>query len=223
MAIDRRERKTDRRNNSSKYVGQILKGFKIIEYIPAADGHSPKFKAICIKCGREIVRAKTGFLQENSRICCPCSESYCHHGKSYTRLYHIWQNMKRRCYDPNHEMYEFYGGKGISVCDEWLGKDGPGNFIQWALKNGYSDDLTIDRIENDGIYEPSNCRWATPREQNFNRNVTVYATINGESKPLIVWCEEYGIGYSCVRSRIKRGWSVERAVTEPVKKRGSDF
>lgn len=102
------------------------------------------------------------------------------------------------------------------MCDEWLGKYGFNNFMEWALSNGYSDDLSIDRIDNDGNYEPSNCRWATIREQSLNKQNTTFATINGVTKTFYEWCEEYGIPYERARSRLGKGWSVFDAITIPL-------
>ena len=78
-------------------------------------------------------------------------------------------DMKNRCYNPRCNKYQWYGARGIKVCDEWLGKEGMDNFMNWALENGYERKLTIDRINNDGNYEPNNCRWVTMREQSKNR------------------------------------------------------
>lgn len=89
------------------------------------------------------------------------------HGGSHTRLYRIWHDMKNRCYREKDISYKHYGAKGVTICDEWLNDFG--EFQKWALNNGYSQDLTLDRIDPSGSYEPSNCRWATWHEQNTNK------------------------------------------------------
>ena len=91
-------------------------------------------------------------------------------GDSHTRLYNIWRGMKQRCYYPSHQSYKHYGGRGITVCDEWLSSFI--NFHTWALANGYADHLTLDRIDPDGNYCPSNCRWVTWEVQAQNKRRT---------------------------------------------------
>ena len=96
---------------------------------------------------------------------------------SGTRIYRIWQKMKGRCYYKNDKKhYPHYGARGIKVCDEW--KDDFANFYNWAMENGYTDELTLDRIDVDGNYEPSNCRWATLEEQSYNKRNTLYVNID---------------------------------------------
>lgn len=93
-------------------------------------------------------------------------------GMSKTTLYRKWIDMKSRCLNPNHGNYKHYGARGITICDEWLGEHGFENFREWALLNGYKEELSIDRIGNDKGYFPENCRWATKRIQNINRRST---------------------------------------------------
>lgn len=130
------------------------------------------------------------------------------------RLYHIWTGIKQRCFNPNEPAYPRYGGRGIVVCDEW--KDNFGVFRTWAFASGYNDDLSLDRIDNNGNYEPSNCRWATGVEQNNNRRNNYLITYNGETHTMPEWARITGICYGTLKTRIRKGWSPERALTTPV-------
>ena len=125
--------------------------------------------------------------------------------------------MKQRCYNENGERYKDYGGRGIRVCQEWL--DGFINFYNWAMANGYRDNLTLDRKDANGNYEPSNCRWVTYKEQANNRRNNIVLSYKGEKKTLGEWAEEVGMEYDTLHARIFiQKISVEKALTEPLKK-----
>lgn len=125
------------------------------------------------------------------------------HGGSNTRLYRIWADMRYRCSEKNkHAERRNYFESGIRVCEEWKTFE---NFATWAKANGYQDDLTIDRIDNDGNYEPNNCRWATRKEQNDNRKCTVKVEYEGELHTLNDWADRYGINRGTLRARYYRG------------------
>jgi hypothetical protein len=132
------------------------------------------------------------------------------HGMSTTKPYRVWLGMKTRCTNPNHKNYLQYGGRGITVCSEW--SENFESFYNWLLNNGYKEGLTVDRIDVNGNYEPSNCRLITQTEQTRNKRNNRYVTINGITKPLISWCEYYGISRNTVYDRLYRGLSVYRAL-----------
>lgn len=123
------------------------------------------------------------------------------HKMSRTRPYEIWQGMKGRCYNPHDARYDRYGGRGITVCDEW--RNDFGAFYGWALENGYADDLTIDRIDNDKGYSPDNCRWADVETQCRNRSSNINITIGNATKTLTEWCEIFELPYQTIRARYK--------------------
>lgn len=121
------------------------------------------------------------------------------HKMSHTRPYEIWQGMKRRCYNPHDARYDRYGGRGITVCDEW--RDDFSAFYRWALDNGYADNLTIDRIDNNKGYSPENCRWTDFETQCRNRTTNIRITIGNATKPLTEWCEIFELDYQTIHAR----------------------
>lgn len=135
------------------------------------------------------------------------------HGNSNTRLYRIWTGIKNRCYNPKQDNYAYYGGKGVTVCDEWIQSFDA--FYDWAINNGYHESLTIDRIDVSGNYCPENCRWITAEEQSLNRTDNLVISFNGKSQTLKEWSKEVGIAYSCLLYRIDSGWSIDKALTTP--------
>lgn len=119
-------------------------------------------------------------------------------------------DMKRRCYNPEEKFYKDYGGRGIKVCDDWMDKkEGHSNFQKWAVENGWEEGRSIDRIDVNGNYEPSNCRWATPEEQANNRRNNNYVTINGVTKTTSEWARQIGISQNAFTGRINSGWTGE--------------
>ena len=133
-----------------------------------------------------------------------CSKNGC-------RLYRIWSSMKTRCFNPKRGRGRYYA-KGVIVCDNW--KNSFEAFMRWALANGYKDDLTIDRIDNDGNYEPSNCRWVTPRQQARNTSANVWITYNGETMLQTDWANRIGLSVGALRRRIAK-YGVEKALSMP--------
>lgn len=124
------------------------------------------------------------------------------HGKKHTKLYGVWIKMKSRCKKPNDPMYKYYGNKGISVHDVWNDFE---NFYSWSIENGYSEGLSIDRIDSNGDYEPNNCRWADIKTQNNNKSNNVIIELNGIRKTLAEWSEYFGINYKLVKDRYHKG------------------
>lgn len=138
------------------------------------------------------------------------------HSKRNTKLYEVWKTIKQRCLNKNNYSYHNYGGRGIKICDEW--KNDFMSFYNWSMENGYKEGLTIDRINNNGNYEPSNCRWTTRLVQCNNTRSNRYITINNETKTLADWCRIYDISYNLVKQRETRyNWDIIKAITTPVK------
>ena len=135
------------------------------------------------------------------------------HGKTETTLYSKYEGMKRRCYNPKDERFKHYGERGITVCQEWL--DNFMNFYNWAIQNGYKKNLSIDRIDVNGNYCPDNCRWVNHKTQACNRRTNLKLTYNNQTLCIKEWAEKYNIKYTTLLHRIKRNWSIERALNTP--------
>lgn len=159
-------------------------------------------------CGGKILTSKSA-LQRGDNKSCGCLRGNMH-GMSNTRIYKLWQDIKKRCYNENNRAYKYYGGRGIKMCEEW--KNDFLSFYNWAINNEYSDELTIDRINVDGDYEPNNCRWVTNEIQANNKTSNRYFTIDNETKSLADWCNIYNKRYLTVHHRLSRGSSIEEAL-----------
>lgn len=191
----------------------------------SASGSSHYQTVVCeCDCGAVGLFMSGNLVRRNSTSC-GCfhkeiaSTSNRTHGVSKTSLHNVWNTMKARCGNPNNRSYSWYGGRGIRVCDEW--RESFDAFRLWSLANGYRVGLTIDRIDNNGNYEPSNCRWSTTREQSANRSDNRLVTIFGETKTMTEW----SLDERCVATRASfcqriqvLGWTAERALITPTRK-----
>jgi len=196
-----------RRTNKTDYVGMKFGRLTIVK--PLGRGENRIKRSLCqCECGNTVVKATIDVVRGHVKSCgCLAREvkarrSY-KHGLKGERIYACWLAMHSRCEKPQNRSYKNYGGRGIRVCNEWSDAI---RFKEWAMKNGYRDDLQIERINNDGNYEPSNCRWATPIEQANNKRTSKLVEINGETKTAAEWARTVGISYSSILNRLRRGW-----------------
>lgn len=178
-------------------------------------GHSV-WRCIC-ECGKEKKVARYQLERSITQICgcqrsCLVSQARCK-GKTYNkRLNKIFDGMKQRCRNPNSGSYKHYGARGIKICDEW--SESYDNFYWWAMQNGYKEDLTIDRIDVDGDYEPSNCRWMPEAYQQRNKRNTVRVEINGELLTLPEIAEKYSINKKALSYRYYRGYRGKELISK---------
>lgn len=174
------------------------------------------FLCLC-SCGNKKVVNSASLISGKTKSCgCYAQEQRVNvnttHGMGNTKIYNVWNSMRDRCNNKKSKYYAYYGGRGIKVCDSW------NIFINFFSDMGetYKDGLTIDRIDNNGDYEPKNCRWITHKEQCNNRRSNRIIKFNGQIKNLTQWAESIGTNYHILKNRLKRGWTVERTLTTPV-------
>lgn len=191
-------------------TGQRFGRLTVIKFIPNEKNGS--YWLCRCKCGNEAI-INSGLLKLGHTKSCGCLSreksktriirQSITHNSSRSRLYRIWKNMKQRCYNPNHNHYKDYGGRNILICDEW--KNDFVAFRDWSMENGYADNLSIDRIDNDGNYTPNNCRWVDKKTQQRNRKNNVYVEFKGEKKTLSEVAELLGMDKGCLWHRYKAG------------------
>lgn len=198
--------------------GQKFGRLTAIRYVGQSKGKQTMWECKC-DCGKTIIAQHQNIKNGHTSSCgcynleCITKRNYTHGGGG-TRLYRIWKDMLARCYKESHRGYKDYGGKGVYVCEEW--KDNFVNFRDWSLNNGYSDELSIDRIDSNKEYSPSNCRWATLIEQANNTSRNLRFTIDGRTETLANWCRIYNVPYARVHSRVyARKWDIVKALTHP--------
>ena len=204
-------------------IGQRFGRLVVIEKLPSKKGKSV-WRCKC-DCGN-IKDVPSTYLTSGDTKSCGClfkeksrenfkkavkkaKEICTTHGLSNTRIYNIWIMMVYRCENPKATGFKHYGGRGIKVCDEWKKFE---NFYNWCYESGYKENLTLDRIDVNGNYEPSNCRWATIKEQANNMRRNVRVEINGETHTLSEWAEITGINISTLQHRYRKGDREERLI-----------
>lgn len=173
----------------------------------------PQYQWNCIcECGNHVV-VTTRLLKEGHKKSCGCLLRK-KLNMSNTRIYRIWFGMKDRCNRNNNTRYKYYGGYGIGYCKEWEDF----NVFYEDMKDGYSDGLSLERIDYTKDYCKDNCKWVTQKEQVRNRSITKMVSYNGEVKPLAEWAEIYNLPYSILYDRyVSRKWTFERAITQPIR------
>lgn len=194
---------------AAKLEGQKFGRLTVIKRVGSKNGQA-QWECRC-DCGN-IKFITTAILKCGGTKSCGCYSKDCHtkHGDHKERLYRIWCGMNGRCNHVSNTNFKYYGAKGIKICKEW---EDYKTFKAWAIQNGYKDDLSLDRINNSENYEPGNCRWVTMKEQQNHKTNNHKLTYNGEEKTISEWAEITGIKTATLFTRIKRGWSTERALT----------
>ena len=215
-------------------VGQVFGRLTVIGRAPdriSKRGDARHYWTCQCSCGNVVERRDDGLLRGTS-VSCGCSRKErmstfmkermagkVIYGDSRERIHNIWYLMKYRCEDKTSPSYDRYGGRGIYVCEEWSdGIDGYFRFKEWSLANGYSEDLTLDRIDNDSGYSPDNCRWVDMYIQGNNKRTNRMVEYAGRTQTLSEWSRELGINMKVLHRRLDElGWDVNRAFTQPVR------
>ena len=186
-------------------TGQRFGRLVALEHVGFSSNRVTLWKCRC-DCGNTII-VREGNLNSGKSQSCGClnvertKEANLRHGMAHTRLYNIWSKMKERCYNTTRKAYKNYGGKGVHVCDEW--RNDFQKFYDWAINNGYKENLTIDRINSNGNYEPSNCRWITLSENTRLKYESDFITVRNLSLTIHDWANRIGLSQKTLRDRYK--------------------
>lgn len=208
-------------NRRLKLEGKKFGRLKVLRFYDV-DPKRRESRWICkCDCGNEVIAVGYRLTSGKTRSCgCLNKEitiaTSTTHGLSHEKLYFVWKAMIARCENSKNPRYKDYGGRGVKVYSEWHDVQ---KFIEWANVSGYKEGLEIDRIDNDGNYEPNNCRWATRETQTRNTRRNINVLINGEIKTLTEWAKQYNLKVNTVQYRYYRGDRGERLI-RPVTKRG---
>ena len=193
---------------------------RLVAIKPTGEKKENNYLWLCkCDCGKKIVTKGANLTSGGTQSCgCLRVEKITKHGGTHERLYKVYSSIKERCYNKNFPHYKNYGGRGIKMCEEWLGRNkGYYNFKKWAMANGYNElafkgECTIDRIDVNGDYEPNNCRWVGQKVQQNNRSNNKKIKYNGETKNLNEWCSILGYKENSISQLLKKGYTLEEII-----------
>lgn len=188
-------------------MGQVHGRLTVLSFVEVSDG-TARWLCRC-ECGVEIVLSPEVIRRGFSSICGCTTIAYGRNGRTDHPLFPTWAGMLHRCYNDSSPAFRYYGARGIKVCERWQDFDA---FVEDM--GDRPEGATLDREKNNGNYEPENCRWATALQQARNTRANRPLTMNGETKLLTDWADDLGMSYTTLWSRLKRGWTVEAALTE---------
>lgn len=210
-------------------TGQRYGNLLVVKRVENGAGGYSRWLCKC-DCGNYRILAQSQFKNKGTKFyCLRCikpnrikatikGKVFACHGMYNSALHKKWADMKRRCTSPKTHGYKNYGGRGITICDEWLGEYGFINFYNWAILNGFQEGLSLDRIDVNGNYEPSNCRWVTNDIQANNRRTNRFIEYNGDSHTISEWSKITGINKNTILTRLRLGWGEEKVLnTKPNK------
>lgn len=200
-------------------AGQRFGRLTVIERVESPRAQA-QWRCVC-DCGKETV-VRSQDLRNGHTKSCGCyglevsvshTPSFSTHKESRSRLYRVWIGMKGRCNNCKNKAYSYYGGRGIKVCQDW--DESYALFRDWALANGYQENLTIDRIDVNGNYCPENCRWVSMKVQMNNTRANRRITLNGETKTMAEWSDSTGLSYETIRNRTIKGKPADEVLQMP--------
>ena len=190
--------------------------FNRLTVLKLAPKHKNKIAWLCsCDCGKTIIVLASNLTNNRTRSCgCLKMEKLLQrstiHNQRHTKIYEVWKTLKQRCFNPTNISYKNYGGRGITICEDW--KNNFSSFYEWSMKNGYKEGLSIDRIDNNGNYCPENCRWTDRLTQANNTRTNHFITFRNQTKTIAEWARHFNLPYSNILAKLqKNNYDSEKA------------
>lgn len=200
----------------SDFAGKTVNRLTAVKKVHGPNDHNIYWEFLC-SCGKVTTTMASSVISGSIKSCgclrADAMKALAKHGMAKTKVYKTWAGMKSRCTNPNNARWADYGGRGIYLCDSWMDFE---PFYQ-DMGEPPSKYHSLDRINVNGNYCPENCRWATSKEQSLNMRTNLRITINGDEKTVHEWASIYSMTHTCLRTRLRRGWEIVRAVSTPMK------